>query len=98
MSTLKTQALFPTLSAELLRQLRDRGLETPLPSLLNAPETILQFGWGKFLRGFTPDFVQLANQANHYRGRILAVQRASDQRQQAGVRQNTLYTLILRGQ
>ncbi len=91
------QVLLPTLSSHLLQELRTSGLELPPPSLLNAPETILLLGWGKFMRGFVPDFVQLANQDGRYTGRIIAVQRKADHRSEASTRQDALYTLILRG-
>lgn len=87
----------PTLSFEMLGQLQDSGLELSPFSLRTAPETILQLGWGKFMRGFIPDFVQLANLDGRYNGRILAVQRKADDRSEAATRQDTLYTLILRG-
>ncbi|HLV86259.1 MAG TPA: tagaturonate reductase [Candidatus Sulfotelmatobacter sp.] len=85
------------LDSGMLASLGERGIEVPPSSSLDAPETILQLGFGKFLRGFTPDFVQLANAAGHYRGRILAVQRESDYRSAAAQKQGGLYTLILRG-
>ena len=90
----------PTLSLPLLDQLRqqnDGSLELPAESLLAAPETILQLGWGKFMRGFVPDFVQLAHGEGRYTGRIISVQRKPDQRSEAAARQDALYTLILRG-
>ena len=87
----------PTLSFKLLKQLRNRNLEIPSSALLNAPETILQLGWGKFMRGFVPDFVQLANNGGRYAGRIVNVQRNVDHRSEAFARQDGLYTLILRG-
>src|ERR1019366_4667029 len=87
----------PTLSFKLLKQLRNRNLEIPSSALLNAPETILLLGWGKFMRGFVPDFVQLANRDGSYTGRIIAVQRKADHRSEASTRQDALYTLILRG-
>lgn len=90
----------PQLSRSLLDDLRARrraAAELPPLSLLTAPETILQFGSGKFLRGFIEDFVQLANAAGAYSGRIVAVQREPDGRSQAAQRQQHLYTLILRG-
>ena len=80
-----------------LRRQYPNGLELPPEPLLTAPETILQLGWGKFMRGFAPDFVQLANQDERFAGRILSVQRHSDQRAEASARQNAVYTLILRG-
>jgi tagaturonate reductase len=90
----------PTLSIHLLDQFRSESksnLELPPESLPSAPETILQLGWGKFMRGFVPDFVQLANRDGHYTGRIIAVQRTADYRSEASARQDALYTLILRG-
>jgi tagaturonate reductase len=87
----------PPLTASHLAGLRNSQLELPSERLLNAPETILQLGWGKFLRGFTPDFVHLANENGKYHGRILSVQRKADDRWSAATRQGSLYTLILRG-
>ena len=95
-----TQNSLPTLSLHLLDRLRkqsDGNLELPPESLLSAPETMLQMGWGKFMRGFVPDFVQCANADGRYTGRILAVQRKPDYRSEASARQDTLYTLVLRG-
>jgi tagaturonate reductase len=90
----------PTLSLPWLEQLRKRNhasLELPPASIFSAPETILQMGWGKFMRGYAPDFVQLANQDGRYVGRIISVQRNSDYRAAASARQDALYTLILHG-
>jgi tagaturonate reductase len=90
----------PTLSLPLLDQLRqqsDGRLELPPESLFSAPETILQLGWGKFMRGYAPDFVQLANIDGRYSGRIITVQRQADYRAEAMARQDALYSLILRG-
>jgi len=90
----------PTLSRLLLDQLRqqsDGSLELPPESLFRAPETILQLGWGKFMRGYAPDFLQLANLDGRYSGRIITVQRQPDYRAEAMARQDALYTLILRG-
>jgi tagaturonate reductase len=90
----------PTLSRPLLEQLRAQSgsqREFPPATMFNAPETVLLMGWGKFMRGYAPDFVQLANQDGRYTGRILAVQRSLDYRAEASARQDALYTLILRG-
>ncbi len=46
----------------------------------NLPETILQFGSGRFLRAFVDRFVQQANDAGQAVGRIVVVQRSADQR------------------
>ena len=90
----------PTLSRHLLDRLvtqNSGSLELPPESLGGAPETILQLGFGKFMRGFVPDFVQLASRDGRYTGRIVAVQRRLDHRSEASTRQGALYTLILRG-
>ena len=95
-----TASSLPLLSRHVLKQLRDRkppGIEQPPQSVLDAPETILQIGAGNFLRGFVEDFVQLANARGDFSGRVVAVQRWSDQRSEAFRRQDGLYTLILRG-
>ncbi len=95
-----TDKSLPTLSLHLLDQLRKQAnpsLELPPEPILGAPETILQMGWGKFMRGYLPDFVQLANRDGRYAGRILVVQRKPDYRAEASARQDALYTLILRG-
>src|SRR4051794_11875146 len=44
------------------------------------PETILQFGAGRFLRAFLDRFVHQANEAGQNVGRIVVVQREADQR------------------
>ncbi|MSQ96662.1 MAG: altronate dehydrogenase [Gemmataceae bacterium] len=46
----------------------------------NLPETILQFGAGRFLRAFVDRFVHQANEAGQNVGRIVVVQREADQR------------------
>ena len=95
-----TEKPLPTLSRPLLDELRQQSqgsLELPPESMLGTAETMLLLGWGKFMRGFIPDFVQLANRKGQYAGRIIAVQRKPDQRSVASARQGGLYTLILRG-
>lgn len=44
------------------------------------PETILQFGAGRFLRAFVDRFVHQANASGQNVGRIVVVQRSADQR------------------
>src|ERR1700733_7903221 len=94
----------PALSRSFLDGLRDRipantpaNIELPAANLLSAPETILQIGSGAFLKAFVEDFVQLANIAGDQVGRVVSVQRTSDHRSAAFLRQDGLYTLILRG-
>src|SRR5262249_47235635 len=44
------------------------------------PETILQFGTGKFLRGFADLFVHQANQEGQAVGRVVVVQTTGEDR------------------
>ncbi|MGA9978588.1 MAG: tagaturonate reductase [Candidatus Sulfotelmatobacter sp.] len=102
----------PALSPSLLDKLRERSranisanlradksanLELPTANMLSTPETILQVGSGAFLRGFMEDFVQLSNITGGPVGRVVTVQRKADHRSAAFLRQDGLYTLILRG-
>ena len=90
----------PLLSRKHLESLEHQttaDAELPPPSLMSAPETILQFGTGNFVRGFVEDFVQLANASGDLSGRVVAVQRRPDHRSETFAKQDGLYTLILRG-
>jgi tagaturonate reductase len=94
----------PALSRSLLDRLRERvppnaagSVELPSANILSAPETILQIGSGAFLRGFVEDFVQLADSGGEQVGRVVSIQRSPDHRSAAFLRQDGLYTLILRG-
>ena len=89
------------LSRNTLAQIAREGSDTvalPPRQILEAPELILQIGYGKFVRGFIADFLQQAVAAGDFRGRMLAVQRKSDDRLLSFREQDGLYTLIARGQ
>src|ERR1043165_6445874 len=47
---------------------------------MSLPETILQFGGGRFLRAFVDRFVHQANEAGQGVGKIVVVQRSADER------------------
>jgi len=61
------------------------------------PETILQFGAGKFLRAFADLFVDEANAAGQNVGRIAVVQSTGDDRAAALNRQGGKYHVWVRG-
>jgi tagaturonate reductase len=61
------------------------------------PETILQFGSGKFLRGFADAFIHHANQEGQRVGRIIVVQTTGDARADSLSRQGGRYHLLVRG-
>lgn len=62
----------------------------------NLPETILQFGSGKFLRGFADLFIHQANVAGQQVGRIVVVQTTGD-RTALLSRQGGRYHVVVRG-
>src|SRR5262245_12926658 len=61
------------------------------------PETILQFGSGKFLRGFADLFIHQANQEGQAVGRVVVVQTTGDSRADQLNRQGGRYHVIVRG-
>ncbi len=61
------------------------------------PETILQFGAGRFLRAFADLFVHQANEEGQNVGRIVIVQSTGDERAAALNRQHGRYHVAVRG-
>jgi tagaturonate reductase len=61
------------------------------------PETILQFGSGKFLRGFADLFIHQANVAGQRVGRIVVVQTTGDARANLLTDQGGRYHVLVRG-
>src|SRR5262245_20983908 len=61
------------------------------------PETILQFGAGRFLRAFLDRFVHQANEQGQNVGRIVVVQREPDQRSELLNSKPDGYEILVRG-
>lgn len=61
------------------------------------PETILQFGSGRFLRAFADLFIHQANEAGQAVGRVVIVQSTGDDRAGALARQGGRYHVVVRG-
>src|SRR5579884_1803609 len=61
------------------------------------PETILQFGAGRFLRAFADLFIHQANEEGQNVGRIVIVQSTGDERAAALNRQKGRYHVAVRG-
>ncbi len=61
------------------------------------PETILQFGSGKFLRGFADLFIHQANEQGQQIGRIVVVQTTGDARANLLTDQGGRYHVAVRG-
>jgi tagaturonate reductase len=63
----------------------------------NLPETILQFGSGKFLRGFADLFIEEANREGQNVGQVVVVQTTGDNRANLLNRQGGRYHVLVRG-
>jgi tagaturonate reductase len=65
--------------------------------MTDLPETVLQFGSGKFLRGFADLFLHQANCAGQRVGRIVVVQSTGAGRADALAQQKGRYHVLIRG-
>ena len=65
--------------------------------LENAPEKVMQFGEGNFLRAFVDDFIDIANEKARFNGKVVLVQPIAQGLTELINRQEGLYTLYLRG-
>ena len=65
--------------------------------LEKAPEKILQFGEGNFLRAFVDDFIDIANEKAGFNGKVVLVQPIAQGLTELINKQEGLYTLYLRG-
>jgi tagaturonate reductase len=69
----------------------------PAPELLDLPERAVQFGTGAFLRGFVEPFLDEANRAGRFNGRIVMVGSTGSGRDRVLAEQDGLYTLSVQG-
>ena len=65
--------------------------------LENAPEKVMQFGEGNFLRAFVDDFIDIANEKAGFNGKVVLVQPIASGLTELINAQQGLYTLYLRG-
>ena len=65
--------------------------------LRNAPEKVMQFGEGNFLRAFVDDFIDIANEKAEFNGKVALVQPIAQGLTDLINAQEGLYTLYLRG-
>ncbi|MDR1827057.1 MAG: tagaturonate reductase, partial [Methylobacteriaceae bacterium] len=65
--------------------------------LRNAPERVLQFGEGNFLRGFVDYFFDILNEKNLFNGKVVVVQPIAEGRAGLLNEQDGLYTVHLTG-
>ena len=65
--------------------------------LESAPEKVMQFGEGNFLRAFVDDFIDIANEKAGFNGKVVLVQPIAQGLTELINKQQGLYTLYLRG-
>ena len=65
--------------------------------LKDAPEKVMQFGEGNFLRAFVDDFIDIANDKAGYNGKVVLIQPIGQGLTDLVNAQEGLYTLYLRG-
>ena len=89
----------PNLDRNVLTQQlgRSSAVQFPPVSVLDLPERAVQFGTGAFLRGFVEYFIDEANRAGSFDGRIVAIASTSTGRDDIVNRQDGLYTLLTEG-
>ncbi len=69
----------------------------PADTLFSLPEKVLQFGTGVLLRGLPDHFIDKANKAGIFNGRIVVVKSTANGATDAFTEQDGLYTLLERG-
>lgn len=83
---------------EHLRRLRNNpDVTVPDDSVFELPEKVIQFGTGAFLRGLADYFVDKANRAGVFNGRIVVIKSTDEGDLKAFDRQDNLYTLAMKG-
>ncbi|MET0635695.1 MAG: tagaturonate reductase [Chitinophagaceae bacterium] len=81
-----------------LGEIKERaGLVIPDRRLMQLPERVLQFGTGVLLRGLPDYFIDKANRANQFNGRIVVVKSTTVGSSDEYAEQDSLYTLCIRG-
>ncbi len=85
------------LSKEILNLLDQRLVQIPAPHLLDLPEKVLQFGTGVLLRGLPDYFIDKANKAGKFNGRMVLVKSTEGGESAAFDKQDCLYTQCVRG-
>ncbi|MCR5591291.1 MAG: tagaturonate reductase [Lachnospiraceae bacterium] len=65
--------------------------------LKDAPERVLQFGEGNFLRAFTDHFIDVLNEKTGFNGKVVICQPRGGAKSKVINGQDGLYTLMLRG-
>jgi tagaturonate reductase len=73
------------------------GVIVPGDKIFSLPEKVLQFGTGVLLRGLPDYFIDKANRAGIFNGRVVVVKSTAMGDTDEFVKQDNLYTLCIRG-
>ena len=85
------------LSKENLKNIAGKSITKPADNIFSLPEKVLQFGTGVLLRGLPDYFIDKANRQGLFNGRIVVVKSTDGGDATAFDRQDSLYTLCVRG-
>ena len=85
------------LSRKNLQHITARGVIKPANAIFSLPEKVLQFGTGVLLRGLPDYFIDKANRQGLFNGRVVVVKSTDGGDAGAFDRQDSLYTLCVRG-
>lgn len=78
-----------------IRTLKELGYDEFIQG--DAPERVLQFGTGNFLRAFVEDFIDQMNEKAGFNGKVVLSRLVKSDRPDALAEQDGLYTVLLRG-
>jgi tagaturonate reductase len=85
------------LSRQTIGSITNKAVDLPAPEYFSLPEKVLQFGTGVLLRGLPDFFVDKANKAGQFKGRIVLVKSTRQETEDAFARQDGLFTHCLLG-
>jgi len=85
------------LSKDNLKKVKVPGLTVPHAALFELPEKVLQFGTGVLLRGLPDFFIDKANRAGIFNGRVVVVKSTDTGSSSEFDQQDSLYTLAIKG-
>src|SRR6218665_2357371 len=71
--------------------------QIPVEQIFNLPERVLQFGTGVLLRGLPAYYIDKANRAGIFNGRIVVVKSTAAGSTDDFAKQDNLYTLHIKG-
>lgn len=80
-----------------VKNIQSDKVQKPDEAIFELPEKVLQFGTGVLLRGLPDYFIDKANRKGVFNGRIVIVKSTSGGDAAAFERQDSLYTLCVRG-